>query len=111
MRALKIALVAAALGAAAACTGSASAMPVGGLAAASNQLANDMVQDVRWCGRYRCRGYPRYYTYRPYYYYSPYYAYYGAVLSSLLGVGVGLGCFVVVMTWCLARDIAVFMII
>jgi hypothetical protein len=77
MRALKIALVAAALGAAAACTGSASAMPVGGLAAASNELANDMVQDVRWCGRFRCRGYPRYYTYRPYYYYSPYYAYYG----------------------------------
>ena len=50
MRALKIALVAAALGAAVACTGSASAMPVGGLAAASNELANDMVQTCAGAG-------------------------------------------------------------
>jgi hypothetical protein len=79
MRALKIAVVAAAFGAAAMFPGSASnAMPVGGLVAASNELASDVVQDVRWCGRYRCRGYPRpYYAYRPYYVYSPYYAYYG----------------------------------
>jgi hypothetical protein len=68
MRALKIAVLAAALGAAAAFTGSASnAMPVGRLAAASNELASDMVQDVRWRGRAR---------FQPYYY-SPYYAYYG----------------------------------
>jgi hypothetical protein len=77
MRALKIAVVAAALGTAAVFTGSASnAMPVGGLAAASNELASDMVQDVRWCGRYRCRWYPRSYVVQPHYYYSPYYAYY-----------------------------------
>jgi hypothetical protein len=76
MRAINVAVVAAALGAAAAFTGNASnAMPVGGLAAASNELASDVVQDVRWRGR--SRWYPRYYVVQPYYVYSPYYAYYG----------------------------------
>ena len=93
MRALKIALVAAALGAGAVFTGSASsAMPVGGLTAASNELASDIVQDVRWRWRTRSRWYPRYYVGQPYYAYSPYYAYYGwPYYRPYWGVGLGWG--------------------
>jgi hypothetical protein len=77
MRAFKIALVAAALAGTALVSSSASAMPIGGLVAASNELAGD-VQNVRWCGRYRCRGYyaAPVVVYPPVYY-SPYYTYYG----------------------------------
>ena len=91
MRALKIAVVAAALGAAAVFTGGASnAMPVGGFAAASNELASDMMKDVRWRGR--SRWYPRYYVVQPYYAYSPYYAYYGwPYYRPYWGVGWGWG--------------------
>ena len=98
MRALKIAVAAGALSVAALFTGSASnAMPAGGLAAASSELATDLVQDVRWCGRYRCRWAPRYYVaqpyvVQPYYAYSPYYAYYGwPYYRPYWGVGWGWG--------------------
>jgi hypothetical protein len=62
MKTLKMALVAAtALGGAFLVSGSASAMPVGGLAAASKELSTD-IQDVRWvCGYYRCWWQPNYY--------------------------------------------------
>jgi hypothetical protein len=76
MRALKIALVAAALGAAAACTGSASAMPVGGLAAASNELANGC-KTCAGLGGIDAGGTRAITPIDPYYNYSPYYAYYG----------------------------------
>ena len=77
MRALKVALVVATVGGAAlvAGAGAASTMPIGGLVAASSELAGD-VQNVRWCGRYRCRLRPRAYVYPPVVYAYPrlYYA-------------------------------------
>jgi hypothetical protein len=62
MRKLKIALVAATvLSGAGLIAPAASAMPVGGLATATNQLAAD-VQNVAWvCGPYRCWWRPNYY--------------------------------------------------
>jgi hypothetical protein len=46
------------------------AMPVGGLAIATTQLA-DGIQTVRWvCGPYRCWWRPNYYSYAPGYYYG-----------------------------------------
>jgi hypothetical protein len=94
MRALKIALWAAAIGAAALFVGSgtASAMPpVGGLKAASSDLSD--VQDVRY-RRWR-RYYAAPYAYRPYAYaYSPYYAYYGwPYYRPYWGYGWGWGAF------------------
>ena len=55
MHVLKVVLVAAtALGGASLVASTASAMPIGGLAAASNELSAD-IQDVRWvCGPFRC---------------------------------------------------------
>ncbi len=60
---LKIALVAATvLGAGSLIAPAASAMPVSGLASASNQLSAD-VQNVRWvCGPYRCWWRPNYWA-------------------------------------------------
>jgi hypothetical protein len=93
MRALKIALCAAAIGAAALFVGSgtASAMPpVGGLKAASSDLSD--VQDVRY-RRWR-RYYAAPYAYRPYAYYSPYYAAYGwPYYRPYWGYGWGWGAF------------------
>jgi len=63
MRNLKIALVAAtALSGVSLLAPAASAMPMSGLAAASNDVAAGVVQDVRWvCGPYRCWWRPNYY--------------------------------------------------
>ena len=72
MRALKVALAVAAVGGAApvAGAGAASAMPIGDLVAGLSDLAGD-VQNVRWCGRYRCVWRPRAYVYPPVVYRYP----------------------------------------
>jgi hypothetical protein len=74
MRHLKIALVAAtALLGATFVSRSASAMPVGGLAAATNELSA-AIQNVRWvCGPYRCWWQPNY----AYGYWGPRFRYWG----------------------------------
>jgi len=76
MRTLKAALVAAAaLGGLALATNTASAMPVGGLKAAADEVSTDL-QNVVWiCGPFRCWWRPVYYYPRVYYYpyYRPYY--------------------------------------
>jgi hypothetical protein len=65
MHSLKLALVSATiLGGVAFIAPAASAMPVGGLTAASNELATG-VQDVRWvCGPFRCWWRPNYWGWR-----------------------------------------------
>jgi hypothetical protein len=75
MKTLKIALVVAtALGGTCLISGSASALPVSGLAAASKETSTE-IQNVRWvCGPYRCWWQPNYYAYR---YWGPRYRYWG----------------------------------
>jgi hypothetical protein len=72
MRTLKVALVVATIGGPALVAGAGvpSAMPIDGLVAASSELAGD-VQNVRWCGRYRCGWRPRAYVYPPVFYGYP----------------------------------------
>ena len=67
MNTLKLSLVAAAaLGSAVLAAGTASAMPLGGLATASTEAAAK-IQDVRWvCGPFRCWWRPNYAVVAPY---------------------------------------------
>jgi hypothetical protein len=79
MMKIKIALLAAgAFCAASLAAGSASAMPVGGLAGAASEVSGDL-QQARWvCGPYRCfwRPGPRFYG-RPWWGGPGYYRHYG----------------------------------
>jgi hypothetical protein len=77
MHVLQTAVIAAALGGAVLATGPASAMPVGGLKAASDELATDAQKVVWICGWRGCWWRPVYVY--PYYYpyYHPYWGYWG----------------------------------
>jgi len=87
MSKVKIALLAAgAICAASLAAGSASAMPVGGLAAAGSEISGDL-QQARWvCGPFRCfwRPGPRFYG-RPFY---RHYGFYGRPFRHHWGPGI-----------------------
>jgi len=75
MRVFKTAVLTAALSVAL-LAGSASAMPVGGLGAAANELAGNTQQVVWVCGWRRCWWRPVYVYPAPYYYYAAPWPYY-----------------------------------